>query len=321
MTDEKLQIGLLLPTRGIVLTGRDPVPVGTVRSVAERAEAMGIDSLWVGDSLTAKPRLEPLATLAAVAAWTTRPRLGTAVLLGALRHPVLLAQTAATLDLISGGRLTLGIGVGGAFNPEQQQEWAAAGVDRRRRARRLEEVVEVLHRLWSGEPTTYHGEHITLDGASIGYRPHQRPGVPILLASHSGEGRERQYARTARLADGMISISDSPEEFTSVRGRVRDEARAQGRDPDAVRAVFYMTVNLGPDAEAARAEATDWIQRYYGLNFWGERWGPFGPAEGVVKRVREYAAAGADEVIIRFASNNQEAQLDLLEREVLPALR
>ena len=145
--------------------------------------------------------------------------------------------------------------------------------------------------------------------------------VVVHLAAHTGEGRERQYARAARLADGMISISDSPEEFAKVRGRVVEEARALGRDEAGVRAVYYMTVNLGRDVEAARAEAVGWVQRYYGLNFWGDRWGPYGPPEALVERVREYAAAGADEVIIRFASPDPAGQMDIFEREVLPALR
>jgi alkanesulfonate monooxygenase SsuD/methylene tetrahydromethanopterin reductase-like flavin-dependent oxidoreductase (luciferase family) len=314
------RIGVLLPTRGVLLGGEDPPDVERVLVLATHAERAGCDSVWVGDSLTAKPRLEALATLAAVAARTDRIRLGTAVLLAALRQPVLLAQTAATVDLLSKGRLTLGMGVGGAFTPDQRLEWRAAGVDQRGRARRLEEIVEILHLLWRSNRVSYGEKHFSLEDVSLGFRPYQRPCIPILLACHSGHGREPQYRRAARLADGMISITDSPEEFGRVRERVLREVQALGRDPQRFRAVYYMTVNLNRSGEAARGEATAWIRRYYGEDHWGERWGPYGMPAAAAVRIREYAEAGADEVIVRFASDDQLGQMELLAGEVLPAL-
>ena len=138
MSLANVKLGVLLPTRGMLLGDGPPADAERVIELACRAEAAGLDSVWVGDSLTAKPRLEPLVTLAAVAARTERVRLGTAVLLAALRHPVLLAQTMATVDLISQGRLVIAAGVGGAFNDEQRHEWRAAGVEPSRRASRAE---------------------------------------------------------------------------------------------------------------------------------------------------------------------------------------
>lgn len=314
------RIGIVLPTRGVLLGGEDPAPAEQVLGLARAAELAGIDSLWVGDSLTAKPRLEPLSVLAALSAATSRPRLGTSVLLGALRHPLLLAQASATVDLLSRGRLTLAMGVGGAFTPAQQQEWRNAGVDQGRRASRLEEVVRVTRSLWGGGPVSFQGKHFQLEEASLGFRPHQRPSIPLLLACHAGSGRDRQYRRAAELADGMISITDSPEEFAGVRKRVLSEVAACGRDPASFDAVYYMTVNLNPDAGRAREEADRWIRAYYGLNFWGERWGPFDRPAVVAARVREYARAGAGEVIIRFASFEPEAQLEILAADVIPAL-
>ncbi|MBI4492396.1 MAG: LLM class flavin-dependent oxidoreductase, partial [Chloroflexi bacterium] len=119
-TDTRPKIGLLLPTRGALASGDVPAQAQLVLELAERAEAAGCHSVWVGDSLTAKPRLDALIVLGAVAARTRRVRLGTAVLLGALYQPVLLARAAASLDILSGGRLTLAMGVGGAFNPAQE---------------------------------------------------------------------------------------------------------------------------------------------------------------------------------------------------------
>ena len=143
MAPSNVKLGVLLPTRGLIMAGDHPQDAGLIMDMAQRVEEAGLASVWVGDSLTAKPRLEPLVTLAAVAAHTQRVRLGTAVLLAALRQPVLLAQMAATVDLISGGRLGLAVGAGGAFNQSQRKEWDVVGVKPSQRGRRLEEVMEI----------------------------------------------------------------------------------------------------------------------------------------------------------------------------------
>ena len=321
MTGSGPMLGIVLPTRGVVLAGGDDPDANLIVHMARLAEDAGVDSVWVGDSLVAKPRLEPLAALAAVAASTTRVGLGTSVLLAALRHPVLLAQTAATVDQLSNGRLTLAMGVGGAFTDAQKNEWATAGVAKRTRVTRMEEMVEIMRGLWSGYPVTFHGKHFDLDEVSLGYRPYQRPGVSILLATHSGEGRSRQPARAARLSDGIISISDTPEEFAAVRARVAEEAAVINRSTNELKSVYYMTVNLDPDAARGREEGVRWVTDYYGLNFWGDRWGPYGDTEGVIDRIRRFTDAGADEVIVRFASYDQPRQMELFAKRVLPAFR
>ena len=320
MADKKLKLGILLPTRGLLMTEERPSDTYSVISMAERVEEAGLDSVWVGDSLTAKPRLEPLTTLAAVAARTQRVRLGTAVLLAALRHPVLLAHAVGTVDLIAGGRTVLAIGVGGAFNPEQQAEWAAAGVDPTRRSGRLEELVEITKRLTAGEEVTFQGRHFQLDSVRMEPSLSQPGGVPILLACHGRLGRERQFVRAARLADGFISISDRPDEFAMVADKIRHYAGEQGKDFEKMEAAFYLTVNLKRDEAKAAEEANRYLMMYYGSNIWGDRWGPFGPPERVVERIREYAQAGAGTLIIRFASFDQEGQLETFLREVVPAL-
>ena len=157
MTATPLKLGVLLPTRALVMTDEPPKDANPVLEMALRAEATGLDSVWVGDSLSAKPRMEPLTTLAALATHTQRVRLGTAVLLGALRHPVLLAQMVGTLDLLSQGRAVLAVGAGGAFNEAQKQELRIAGVDPRQRGRRLEEVVQVLKALGTGHLESHQG--------------------------------------------------------------------------------------------------------------------------------------------------------------------
>ena len=317
-----VKLGVLLPTRGLLLADAPPDNADRIIDLAGRAEAAGLDSVWVGDSLTAKPRLEPLTTLAAVAARTERVRLGTAVLLMALRHPVLLAQTLGTVDLISRGRLMIAAGVGGAFNQEQQREWQAAGVAATRRAGRLEEMARIIKGLGQESPLTFGGKHFNLDAVSVGPRPVQPGGVPLFLACHwRSPAREAQFRRAARLSDGIISISDTPEEYAQVVAAVKSQAADLGRAPESLETVMYLTVNMDSDVAQAEAEAEKYLLGYYGANIWGTRWGPFGGPERVKERIAEYVAAGAGTVVVRFASFQPERQLDQFLERVAPAFR
>ena len=275
MNDDKPKLGVLLPTRGILLRGEQPDNAGRVFRMAERVEEAGLDSVWVGDSLIAKPRLEPLATLGALAARTSRVRLGTAVLLPALRHPVLMAQTMATVDLISGGRLVIG-GRGSAARSTTSSagEWAAAGVDPKRRARRFEEIVEIAKGLGPGQPYSHDGRHFSLDSVTMLPKATQSDGIPWLLATHHRARQQAQIDRAARVGDGVIAISDTPDEFAEVIAQVDAKAEEYGRDTTRRENVFYLTVNLDEDEAAAKADAEDWLMRYYGANIWGTRWGP-----------------------------------------------
>ena len=311
-----LKLGILLPTRGLVMSGDEPPSIEPLLSMAEAAEQAGLDSVWVGDSLTAKPRLEPLTTLAAVAMRTRRVRLGTAVLLAALRHPVALAQASATVDAISGGRLVLGAGVGGAFNEAQRQEWHNVGVQPSRRAGRFEEVVEITNRLTRGEQVTFEGRHFDLDAVSVRPPALQPNGIPFLVACHWRAGRDRQFKRAAKLGAGFMSISDHPDEYARVVDKVRGYTAEFGGDADKPEASFYMTVNLNKDESAAAAEADKFLHQYYSANIWGDRWGPFGNPERVIERIHQYHEAGAQTVIVRFASFDQERQLDAFLNEV-----
>ena len=323
-----VQLGCLLPTRGLLLADRKPTDAETVLRLATWAEEAGMDSVWVGDSLTAKPRLEAMTTLAAIAARTSRVRLGTAVMLMSLRHPVLLAQMMGTVDLISGGRLQLGVGVGGAFNAMQQAEWRNADVPQRTRARRLEEMIEVVKGLGTGKPFSYDGRHFQLEDVVMEPTPVQPDGVPVYVGVHwhgrdDGQGarREHQARRAGRLADGAISISATPDELVDLKATVRDYCAEYGRDPDKLSLVMYMTVNLDEDIRRAEAEAEDWLMGYYGANIWGDRWGPFGGADRVRENIHAYAEAGADQIVVRFATYRQEEQMQTFLEQVAPEFK
>ena len=319
MPKTKVKLGVLLPTRGLLLADSPPSNANLVLDLAKKAEEAGLDSVWVGDSLTAKPRLEPLSILAAIAAQTTRVRLGTAVLLMALRHPLLLSQTLGTVDLISQGRLLIAAGTGGAFNNKQEQEWQSVGVKATQRARRLEEMLQIIKGLNRGEQVSFQGRHFELESVVMRPKSVQNDGVPILLACHGrSQAREAQIQRAARWADGIISISDTPDEYRQLVRDLRASASDHGRDANAMEATMYLTVNLNQDAGKATTEAEKWLLEYYGANIWGNRWGPFGDSSSVKDRIAEYGSAGAETVIVRFASFEPEKQLDTFLNEVAP---
>ena len=193
-----MRIGVLVPTRGVVMESARRPPVEECWAMARQADAAGYDAIWVGDSIVAKPRLEPLTTLAYLAGITTRVRLGTAVLLPALRHPVVLAHQIANVDQISRGRVVLGLGVGWSL-PSAEREWAACGADHKRRVRRLEEHVETWRALWRGEPLTRMRDDFTLTEHTIGPLPWTDVGPPVLItAGNRGEMLPAQFDRAPR---------------------------------------------------------------------------------------------------------------------------
>ena len=140
----------------------------------------------------------------------------------------------------------------------------------------------------------------------------------MLLASHWRAQQDAQIARAARLGDGLISISDTPEEYSQLVERVRALHADLGRDPANFESTFYMTVNLNANQSQAETEATAFLTRYYGSEIWGTRWGPFGEPDRVKERMVEYVEAGAQTLIVRFASFQPQRQLDTFLEQVAP---
>src|SRR5258707_1091034 len=191
------QIGYLLPTRERVMEGRPET--APLLELAARAEGLGFDSVWVGDSLLARPRHDPLTLLAAVAARTTKVELGTAVFLPALRNPVVLAHELATLDQISEGRLVLGAGIASDV-PNIRAEFVAAGVPFEGRVGRMMEGLRLVRALWTGKPVDWDGRW-RVEGGVLGPIPHRPGGPPIWMA---GSVRPA-FERAARHFDGWFA--------------------------------------------------------------------------------------------------------------------
>ncbi len=281
--------------------------VAPMLRLAEKAEALGYDSIWVGDSLLARPRHEPLSLLAAVAARTTRATLGTAVLLPALRQPLILAHLAATVDLISEGRLVLGVGIA-ADNPAIRAEFAAAGVPFDERVKRMLEGLDLCRGLWSGDPVTKAGGFFPVDGAVLLPRPHRPGGPPLWL----GGGGPLARRRSALRYDGWFPIGPDIGAFRDGVAEVRELAATAGRPAPTV--AMYVTVVIDDDVAAAEAALDRFLADYYRVPAAAMR--AFqaccaGPADEVAAGLAAWAEAGADHLVIRFAGDH-ERHLDAL---------
>jgi probable F420-dependent oxidoreductase len=286
--------------------------------LAEQAEASGFDSVWVGDSILARPRLEALTTLAAVAARTTRVKLGTAVLLPALRHPVVLANEAANLDILSNGRIILGLGIA-AKHPAVEREFSACGVAFNRRIGMFEEAVELMRRLWTEPQVTFAGRHFELQDTSLGLRPIQPSGIPLWLAG----AVDNALRRVVRLGDGWFPNPPSPQAFADLWTRLQALAREMGRDLTSLQRCVYTTLNINADVAQAEREMRAFVEGYYGAPYevMSRQQGLCaGRPEACVQWLKEFVAAGAQTVVVRFGGPDQFDQLERCAKEVRPRL-
>ena len=309
--------GVLLPTRGVlVFAGEGKPKVELNWQMAETAERLGYDSVWVGDSLTSKPRLEPLTIMAALAARTNRVKIGTAVMLTALRHPVHLAHSIATIDNISNGRVILGAGAGRGDHQMFIQEHNAVGVPIKERAPRMEEGIRLLRDLWTQEEVTNPEGFYPLDQVALEPKPVQDT-VPIWLAS---SWVRRGLRRVAELGDAWITNVPTVDVFSDCWQKISEHAQSLDRDADSIRRCLYISVNLNTE-EDALAEGGAFMQAYYSRPYdviSKTLLCAFGPAEQCAETILRYREAGADYFIVRFASPNQMEQMDKFTQTVLP---
>jgi probable F420-dependent oxidoreductase len=287
-------------------------------AMAERAEAAGFDSVWIGDSITARPRHEPLTLLAAAAARTRRVRLGTGVLLPALRNPVVLAHVVATLDRVAEGRIILGVGIA-ADTPAIRKEFAAVGVPFERRVGRFLETLEICRALWRRDGVSFSGKHFTLDSATVEPKPH-RPGGPPIWIGGSGPTALREAARF----DAWFPTGPSVEFFAEHFPKIQAAARAAGRPPDAVTGAAYVTLALDPNRAAAEQRLNAFLESYYGAParaILARQACYAGPIDGCIDWLGRWIAAGARHLNLRFAGGDQLAQVDEAAARLLPRLK
>jgi len=268
------------------------------RAVAERAEELGYDSLWAGDHISfVNPILDPLVALSLFAAATERVELGTSVLLLPLRHPSVVAKQAASLDWLSGGRLVLGVGVGG----EGEKDFRAVGVDPRERGARADEALQALAALLSGPEASFRGRFFSFSGVTIAPGPARMRRVPFWVGGRS----QAAIRRAARLGHGWMPIWVSPERFAEGWGEVARQAKEAGRDSDALVPAVVLPARVEDDGPLARRRAQEHLSRRYGQPFPErvvERYCLAGTPGECARRLRDYVSAGARHVVLNLCA-------------------
>jgi probable F420-dependent oxidoreductase len=243
-----MKIGFFLPQMGPAAN------VESITKVAKRAEELKYDSVWVTERLLYptnpqtlyyggpipdpyKRVFDPLETLTFAAAHTSRVALGTSVLDIPFYNPVLLARRLTTLDVLSGGRLRVGFGLGWS-----QDEYDATGANMKTRGRRADEFLGVLLAIWTTDPAEFHGKYFQLPKSIIQPKPIQKPHPPIYLAAFSPAAMRR----TAKLADGWMPVGMTVEQLKSTSTQLRNIVKEVGRDPASVKVIARYNFAVTP---------------------------------------------------------------------------
>lgn len=276
-------------------------------------ERSDIDSLWFSERLSSPLAvLEPMTTMAAVAARTTRLKFGPSVLVTPFRAPVLMARELAMIDYLSNGRMLPAVGIG----VEQEREFKAAGVPFRERGRRTDEAIEIMRRCWTGEEVTFAGEFWQLDRVTVLPKPVQQP-FPVWIGGNS----EAAMRRAGRLGDGWIPSFIAPETFKMGVEKTQAFAAEAGREVprDHFGALVYFC--LDRDRETARKLAMPFVPRNRVDDVTLERCTAFGPPELLMERLDQYVRAGGSKFIARpmCPPERMLEQLAQLDADVVPA--
>jgi len=270
-------------------------PASSLAALAGRAEAAGFDSIWVPDHLAffGSPVVDPFQALAAFAAGSSNLAPGTSVLVLPLRPPAQVAKAAASLDVLSEGRLVLGVGVGGEF----AGEYEASGVRVGERGRRMDEALGVLRHLWSGSGEPFRGRFTTIPGGMrLDPLPHRPAGPPIWVGGRA----DAAIRRAASAGDGYLGFLLDTPGFASRMRRVRELAAARGRDALSIAGGLVTFAHVRRDSRAAIEAVAQRLEANYGVPMRAavERYGLVGELEACVDRAHALAEAGVEHLVL-----------------------
>lgn len=287
--------------------------------MAVKAEAWGYDSFWIPDYVTL-PYMDPFVLAAAVAQATSRIRIGTAVVLAPLRTPFQLAKASGSVDRLSNGRFTLGVGVGAL-----ERDFEVAGVDFRQRGHICNETLDITRRLLTGQPVSYEGRYYRFQDLTMGPVPIQSR-LPIWIGAVGKNGLAKGALRRAALyGDGFFPFETSVEEFQRAQVTIKELAAASGRDPDALAWGLLTWTCLGQDREDGARIASREIAQRLGMDW------PVNPDQGfavgtprhMIETIRRYTDIGLTNFVIDPACPPSEI-MDMLQafaEKVIPHFR
>jgi probable F420-dependent oxidoreductase len=293
--------------------------IDSILAYAERAEALGFESLWVWDHIllgnrVCFPILESLTTLTAIAARTSRIKLGTGVLVLPLRNPVVLAKQLASVDLVSKGRLIIGTAAGW-----YSREFDAVGVPFKRRGRIMDRNLDLLKKLWTEEHFSEQLEEFNFRDTVMVPRPYQQPHPPFLIGGYV----DAVFKRVAERGDGWLTYFYKPDSFSRAWEKIQEYARAAGRDPATLTATNQLAIYVGASREAIEEPMQHWLTTEWDTPGWSEATiesAIYGSVDDCVEQLRPHVAAGLNRIIL-LPYRYQPEQVELIAREVLPRLQ
>jgi alkanesulfonate monooxygenase len=286
---------------------------------AARAETLGFESLWAWDHVIlgvepAFPILDAIGTLTAIAARTSTIKLGTGVLVLPLRNPTVAAKAIGTLDVISKGRLVLGVAAGW-----YAREFDAVGVPFKQRGRLFERNFEILTRLWSEDRVTLQADEFNLRDAVMRPKPVQRPRPPILIGGYV----DAVLRRVATKGDGWLTYFYTPESYTRSWDKILGFAREAGRDPTTLSGTNQLAILVGKSRAETEVPMRQWLQTEWDVAAWSESTVDHairGSVDECVAQLRAHVATGVDRIIL-IPYRYDPAQVELIAKEILPRLR
>jgi len=297
---------------------REVPDVQGLYAYARRAEELGFESLWAWDHILlgvepSFPILDSITTLGAIAARTSRIKLGTGILVLPLRNPVVAAKALGSLDVISGGRLILGVAAGW-----YAREFDAVGVPFKQRGRQFERNLDVLIRLWTQERVTLRVDELNLREAVMVPRPVQSPRPPILIGGYV----DAVLRRVATSSDGWLTYFYTPESFSRNWAKVKAFAREAGRDPATLTATNQLAVYVGRSRAETAADMRQWLSTEWDTAAWSEstlEHAVHGSPAECIEQLRAHVATGVDRLIL-IPYRYQPEQVERIAREILPGL-
>lgn len=319
-----LKIGLTLPNRGVLFNATTATELVELAEIADQSE--GFNSVWVGDSLLAKPRLESITLLAAIASRTKNVRIGPACMASfALRDPIQLAYQWASLDQLAEGRTVMVACNGNVAQDGVHIESSTYNVSSKDRVERVEEGLQILHHLWTEDNVTFNGKHYQFENVTIEPKPAASPRPPLWLAVHAPKEKpglvQKSHERILKYTDGWQTSKWPVEDIAWRVQDLKDKAPEFGRPPDSLEFHHYHNVNLTDDRAVGLEESKKFLDLYYTTDYapeFVEGWTAVGTPEQVVQKLKTYEAVGVTEVTLRITSWNQRQQLQRLIDEVLP---
>jgi probable F420-dependent oxidoreductase len=308
MLNPRLDIAVAIPQT--FLSG--PVDVPGIRAFLVRAEALGVHSAWVVERILGSiSALEPVELLAWAAAVTQRMRLGSAVLLTALRSPVHLAKGLATIDQLSGGRLLVGVGLGG-----DPRIYPAYGLSAEGRAERFAEGVRLMKRLWTEPRVTFDGRFFKLDNVSMEPKPAQLPHPPLWFGAH----HPTALRRAVELGDGFIGAgSASTATFADEVKLVRQMLADARRDPAGFGLGKRVYIAVDRDRDRAGKRVAEWFGAFYGRPEMAAKVSVWGDTQECIDRLAEVVAAGARLVMLNPVFDERD-HLERFVSDIVPKL-